>query len=83
MPIKEERGFQSNNSNQNMTVSAKTVKEAVKLAVAGDDKSRNFMIYGLEEAIEGKEHSRIYWGGAEGGWRGLEGVGGCAPQEKF
>ena len=36
-------------SNQNMNVSATRVKEAVKLAVAEEDRSRNFMMYGLEE----------------------------------
>ena len=47
------------NSKQNMTVSAKTVKEAVKTTLAEDDRSRNFMMYGLEEAAEGQEDDLV------------------------
>ena len=42
-----------------MTVSAKTVKEAVKTTLAEDDRSRNFMMYGLEEAAEGQEDNLV------------------------
>ena len=42
------------NTKQNMALSVKTVTDAVKTAVADDDRSKRFMIYGLEEAEEGK-----------------------------
>ena len=38
-----------------MTVSVKTVKEAVKTTLAEDDRLLNFMMFGLEEAKEGEE----------------------------
>lgn len=47
------------NTNQSMAVSVKTVKEAVKTAVAEDDRAKRFMIYGLQEAEEGKEDDLV------------------------
>ena len=43
------------NNKQNMTVSVKNVKETVKTTLAEDDRSRNYMMYGLEETKEGEE----------------------------
>ena len=42
-----------------VSLSVKNVKEAVKIAVADDDWSKRFMIFGLREAEEGKEDDLV------------------------
>ena len=48
-----------NTNDQSIAVSVKKVKEAVKTAVAEDDRSKRFMIFGLREAEEGEEDDLV------------------------
>ena len=47
------------NIQKSTDVSVTTVKEAVKKAVAEDDRSKRFMIYGLDEARDGVEEDLV------------------------
>ena len=49
-----------NTNDQSIAVSVKRVKDAVKTAVAEDDRSKRFMIFGLSEAEEGEVDDLVH-----------------------